>query len=85
MPGGSGGSRCEEEVEIVKDMNEITKYAVELQKSFCRANKMPLFISESGTCFRCGRNIFGPDGISVENAAAQLITGCPYCNASFCD
>ena len=67
------------------DMNEITKAAFEAQRKYCYAHRMPMFICRSGTCFRCGRNIFGPDGISVEKAGTQLITGCPYCNASYCD
>lgn len=50
------------------------------------------FAPANGICYRCKRNIYSEvnhgnysTGISVERATNELITGCPHCNASYCD
>jgi len=42
----------------------------EAQEKYCNQYELPIFIQKDGTCPRCGR---------------QLITGCPFCNASYCE
>ena len=58
---------------------------VEAQRKYCFNTNAPCFISYDGRCFACGAYIFGPRGISREEAGKRLITGCPYCQRSFCD
>jgi hypothetical protein len=55
----------------------------EAQKEYCKANKLPQFVSLVGTCWNCGKNVY--DRISLEEAGSDLITGCPFCLRSFCD
>ena len=62
-----------------------TEEAFQAQAEYCRKNQTPLFVPPGGRCFRCGRNIFGVDGIRPETAGSRLITGCPFCRVSFCD
>ena len=67
--------------------------AVQAQRDYCVANNLPLFAPYDGRCFRCHRNIYSAEvmpngfvcGFSVEHAASNFITGCPFCHASFCD
>ena len=67
--------------------------AAKAQAEYCEKNEMPNFASYNGTCWRCGRNIYLPIngsggkifGYTVEEAGKRLITGCPHCNATFCD
>ena len=49
---------------------------MEKQKKFCKDKGYPLFVSESGICLNCKGKI--PD------TNKELITGCPFCNHSFC-
>lgn len=75
----------------MKDYN--IERAVRAQLAYCEHNNVPMFAPKSGVCSRCFRQIFMPIvypdgcqiGISVEYAANNLITGCPFCYASFCD
>ena len=48
---------------------------LEKQKAYCKKKGLPLFAPEK--CFSCGRVI--PD------SGNNHITGCPYCNHSFCE
>lgn len=60
--------------------------AMKAQEEYCDKNGYPCYIpSRYGLCYRCGRNIFGEGGYSVEVAGNTLITGCPFCCASYCD
>lgn len=44
------------------------------------------FAPANGICYRCGRNIAeGEKAITLEQLGDYIITGCPYCNYSFCD
>lgn len=64
------------------------------QAIYCRDHGYPQFAPKSGSCYRCGQNIYmegkqrngkPSKGISVERAGKELITGCPHCNWSFCE
>lgn len=73
--------------------------AVEAQKEYCKglAVKHPDdwmahnfakgegFAPKDGRCYRCHKNIYSEGGISVEEAATQLTTGCPFCYRSYVD
>lgn len=58
-------------------------YANEMKKpEYERVGFAPL----DGKCWRCGRNIAeGENGITLKELGDYIITGCPYCNYSFCD
>ena len=43
------------------------------------------FAPVSGVCYRCHKNIYSEDGISVEQASKELVTGCPFCHRSYVD
>lgn len=78
-------------------MTDNIKKAIEAQERFCEEHDVPRFAPHNGYCFRCGNNIYNTRseysfdgkkveyGISVEQASTEHITGCPYCNRSFCD
>lgn len=59
--------------------------AAEAQAKYCEKNEVPMFAPNNGRCVCCGRNIYDVGGISVETAGKKMITGCPFCDASFCD
>lgn len=80
-------------------MDNATKYdidsAVTAQRKLQKDRNYPSFAPATGRCYRCKNNIYKPrsqerngveytTGISVEEAATELITGCPHCNYSFC-
>lgn len=77
----------------MKNYNAIE--ASQAQEGYCNEHKVPRFAPDNGWCSYCGRNIYEPYtyrgreehtiGISVEEAGSRLITGCPHCNATFCD
>lgn len=63
------------------------------QAKFCEEKGYPHF-APSHHCYRCHQNIYlkgkrrdgkEVNGISVEKAGSTLITGCPYCNWSYCE
>ena len=58
---------------------------VKAQREYCDAHYLPHFAPQDGYCYSCGRYIYGPNGYSLEQASTRLITGCPFCNASYCD
>ena len=43
------------------------------------------FAPSSGVCYRCHKDIYGENGISVEEAGRTMVTGCPFCHRSFVD
>lgn len=68
--------------------------AAEAQARFCRHNGYLMYAPGSGYCFKCGRNIYKPyisatgvevPGYTVEQAGRGLITGCPFCHATYID
>ena len=59
--------------------------ACKAQDEFCDREHDPHFAPHSGICFHCHQNIYAEGGISVEEAGRELVTGCPFCNYSFCD
>ena len=61
------------------------KALYEEQKQYCEEHALPMFMNSECSCSRCGHFLFGPNGLSRETAGKRLITGCPYCHASFCD
>ncbi len=58
---------------------------VSAQRKYCFDHDAPMFLSYDGRCFSCGAYVFGPRGIPPAEAGKRLITGCPYCQRSFCD
>lgn len=50
---------------------------LEKQIKYCKEKNLPMFVSEDGQCWNCHKIISDTDD--------KLITGCPYCNISFCD
>jgi hypothetical protein len=64
-----------------------TKYdvekAIEGQKLYWAATGAPQFAPSNGICFSCKEQIY--NRISVKEATTKLVTGCPYCNRSWCD
>ena len=61
------------------------KEAIKAQRDYCNRRNVPHFAPFDGICYSCGANIYGPRGISVEEAGARLISGCPFCHASYVD
>lgn len=64
------------------------------QATYCRNHGYPHFAPASGRCWKCNQNIYAEgkqrngnrsNGISVERAGRELITGCPHCCWSFCE
>jgi hypothetical protein len=47
------------------------------QKKYCEEHNVPMFAPEDGKCWCCNKQIPDTD--------EKLITGCPFCNYSFCD
>jgi hypothetical protein len=47
------------------------------QIKYCKDNNLPMFAPKDGRCFSCGKEINDTD--------KKHITGCPYCNYSFCE
>lgn len=70
-----------------------TAEAIAAQEGYCDKHSAPHFAPSSGLCYRCRKQIYGiyiadgkeAYGISVEKARGQLVTGCPFCHASFVD
>ena len=62
-----------------------TLAAINAQKKYCEEKHLPYFAPKDGRCWRCGKNIYSINGISVEQATNNLITGCPFCNYSYCE
>ncbi len=59
---------------------------IEAQKKYCEEHGVPMFAPANGICFRCGCDIYSEfGGYSVEYAGVKHITGCPFCNATYCD
>ncbi len=54
---------------------------IKAQEEYCKRNYVPFF-APTGKCWGCNRNIW--EGITLEQATNEHITGCPYCNKSFC-
>lgn len=55
------------------------------QEEYCEENNLPHFAPKDGRCYKCGKNIYSVDGISIESAGKHLITGCPFCHYSYCE
>lgn len=69
--------------------------AIKAQYLYCKTKILPHFAPDNGICWTCHQNIYsengrtrighGAHGISVESAGNHLITGCPFCNRTYCD
>lgn len=57
--------------------------AIIAQADYCLRKGLPYFAPHDGYCFRCHCQIY--EVISVEQAGAEHITGCPYCRWSYCE
>lgn len=58
------------------------------QEWYCEKNGYPRFAPtwrDGYACPYCKQNIYREGGISVGQASIALITGCPFCHASYCD
>ena len=55
---------------------------IKAQERRIKEKGYPYFPPRTGQCFKCSRQIY--DRISYEKASKELITGCPFCNYSFC-
>jgi DNA-directed RNA polymerase subunit RPC12/RpoP len=53
------------------------------QEEYCKKNKVPMFMPKSGRCWSCGKDV--TIRIGFENSSNKHITGCPYCNRSWCN
>ncbi len=70
-----------------------TQKAAAAQAQYCAERNLPNFSPRSGSCYRCGVDIFRPirwpggyvSGITVEDAGSGHIVSCPHCRRSFCD
>lgn len=66
-----------------------TALCIEAQKKYAQKNKTLWFAPSNGICFSCGKNIFHStqwsQGITLEMATNEIITGCPHCFRTFCD
>ena len=73
--------------EITKErfIKEIIKEQfIQNQEKYCKENNAPFFMSRSGVCNCCRRNII-PILIEKGNDGSKLVTGCPLCHRSYCD
>lgn len=69
--------------------------AIKAQYLYCKTKILPHFAPDNGICWTCHQNIYsengrtrighGTHGISVESAGNHLITGCPFCNRTYCE
>ena len=59
--------------------------SIKVQKEYQQKTGSPDFAPSTGICWKCKRNIYGENGISVEEARTQLVTGCPFCHRSYCE
>ena len=55
---------------------------IKMQEKYCDEHHVPNF-ADGGRCYHCYRNVF--DYFTVEQSGNHHITGCPYCNHSFCE
>jgi hypothetical protein len=55
----------------------------QLQQEYCELKKLPMFAPDDGICFSCDKNIY--DKLTEEQVSTELITGCPFCNTSYCE
>ena len=63
--------------------------AIAAQNDYCNRKKQPMFAPDDGRCWHCFGNIYvqtqHANTYSVERAGSTHITGCPYCQRSFCE
>jgi hypothetical protein len=86
--------RVEKGEDKMAETYDISK-AAKAQEKYCTEKGYPHFAPRNGKCFSCGQNIYSEkgrtrsgeewQGISVERASKKLITGCPFCNRTYCD
>lgn len=63
-----------------------TRMKIEAQRQMCAAKGYPFFAPSEqscGRCFHCKRDVYAD--MTIEQAGAELITGCRYCHYSYCD
>lgn len=66
-------------------MSEITREKfLENQEKYCKEKNAPFFMSRSGVCYRCNKDII-PKLIEKGEDGTSLVTGCPLCFRSYCD
>ena len=59
------------------------KKKIEAQKEFCERTEAPFFAPYDGICWACHHQVF--DRLTEDQCKNSLITGCPWCNRSYCD
>jgi hypothetical protein len=52
------------------------------QSALCKANDYPHFAPRDGNCWKCRKNVYEHPS---ENGGQTLVTGCPWCNWSYCE
>lgn len=62
-----------------------TQAGIWAQQALCERKGYPVFAPQNGQCPSCGGMIFEPGGYTLQQAGNILITGCPYCQYSFCE
>jgi hypothetical protein len=63
-------------------LNKITQ-KIQAQDRYCKKEKLPHFAPYDGLCYACKRQIY--DRYTLDYCKNALITGCPYCQWSYCD
>jgi hypothetical protein len=64
-----------------KETEKTSEEKIRAQAEICSKEGWPMFAPSH--CYRCGRDFWGK--IPHEEAATDLITGCPLCHCSFCE
>lgn len=70
------------ELGLIEAIEEIQS-KIKAQEKMCEKEKIHLFAPEDGLCFNCNKQIY--NRISMEKAANELITHCPYCSRAYND
>jgi hypothetical protein len=55
----------------------------EAQERYCAKKRVPLFAPSNGICSACKKQIY--DRFTMIQASREHITGCPYCDHSYCE
>ena len=56
---------------------------VKAQRRYCKEHNLDFLICPDGYCFHCDKFLF--EKITLEEAGSKHITGCCFCNTSYCE
>ena len=71
----------------VKTSEEISQ-CIKNQDEFIEKTGYPLFVSHTGYCWSCGKNVYQNYIGRFESEGYKgksHVIGCPHCNRTFCD